>query len=265
METEVRKRSNSSRELNSEGLISYDILNVPCIPVRNYELVYDHVNNMIKNKQGGYSVAINALKIVGYNKDAETRKIINGGIIHTPDGVGAVHALKILYKQPSIKLDFPGLILDICNDKSYNVFLLGAAAESNKKAYDAISVQYPNIHLSGRMNGYFKSNTEVLEALKNCKDRPQVVLLALGSPKQEKLSQELYSEFPDVLFVGCGGRFDILAGKLKRAPEWIINNNFEWLYRLLLEPRKRFKQQLSLAKFMVLLYKYIIKKRIKNR
>lgn len=241
----------------------YSILNCPCLAVETPEQIKDYIRSLISSGKGGYTVAINALKIVGYNNNSETRRIINQGIFHVPDGVGAVHALKLLHKRNSMKLDLPGSMLDLASQEKYRCFFLGASEDSNSKAYDKVASMYPGINRVGRLNGYFKEYSEVRNAIKE--SNPQVVLLALGSPKQEHLSNELLKEFPHILFVGCGGRFDILAGKLKRAPKWIVENNFEWLYRLLLEPRKRIKMQLALGHFMVLLYKYYIRIRIKKK
>jgi len=229
------------------------LINCPCYCVSSKQEVEDFILNKINSKNGGYTAAINALKIVKYNKDSETRSVIDHALIQTPDGYGAQLAFKILHKQQSIKLDLPGLSLEIAEKYKLRMFFFGTTEENNASAVENVKRQYPNINIVGRNNGFFKDIVEIKEKLEQTK--PQLVMISLGSPKQEILSAYLNKTFPNIIFVGSGGRLDILAGKLNRAPKFYIDNNIEWLYRLLKEP-KRFKSQLGLITFMIRLYKY---------
>ncbi|HBS85018.1 MAG: hypothetical protein A2W91_07265 [Bacteroidetes bacterium GWF2_38_335] len=232
----------------------YNLLKCPCLAISSYSQAYEYVSELIKSKRGGYTAAINALKILQYRKDKQTKEIIDNAILQTPDGFGALISFKWLHKIKVIKLDLPGLVLDISNNTSLRVFLLGASEENNLAAVNGIANLYPNIIVAGRQNGFFNNLNMVVHAIQNAK--PDLVLIAMGSPKQEILSAELLKNFPETLFIGCGGRLDILAGKLKRAPNWYIKNNLEWFYRLWKQP-KRIKQQIFLFKFLIIL---IVKK-----
>ncbi len=231
----------------------YKLINCPCYNVTSPKEVEDFILDKINKKQGGYTAAINALKIVKYNKDSDTKSAIDNALIQTPDGAGALIAFKTLHKQKVIKLDLPGLSLDIADKHNLRMFFLGTTEENNKLAVEKVKVKYPNINIVGRNNGFFKDKTEIEKKLKETK--PQMVMISLGSPKQEMLSAELNKKFPEIIFIGSGGRLDILAGKLKRAPDFFVNNGIEWLYRLYKEP-KRFKSQLGLMIFIFRLYKY---------
>ncbi len=231
----------------------YKIINCPCYNVTSEKEVEDFILQKIKEKQGGYTAAINALKIVKYNKNDITKEVIDNSLIQTPDGFGAQFAFKVLYKKKVIKLDLPGLVLKIANKNNLRMFFLGTTEENNKLAVENVKKLYPNINIVGRNNGFFKDLDIIKAKLKQSKS--QIVMISLGSPKQEILSAELNKKFPEIIFVGSGGRLDILAGKLKRAPKFYINNNIEWLYRLIKEP-KRFKSQLGLIVFVFRLLKY---------
>jgi N-acetylglucosaminyldiphosphoundecaprenol N-acetyl-beta-D-mannosaminyltransferase len=232
---------------------TYPIINCPCYNVTSKQEVEDFIINKLKNKQGGYTAAINALKIVKYNKDKETKSVIDKALIQTPDGFGALLGFKVLYNQQVIKLDLPGLALDIANKHNLKMFFLGTTEENNQAAVENVRVQYPNINIVGRNKGFFKDTLELEKRLIEAK--PQLVMISLGSPKQEILSAELNKKFPEIIFIGSGGRLDILAGKLNRAPKFYIDYNIEWFYRLIKEP-KRFKSQLGLISFLMILYKY---------
>ncbi|MBI9066026.1 MAG: WecB/TagA/CpsF family glycosyltransferase [Salinivirgaceae bacterium] len=234
------------------------ILNCPCYDVTSKQEVEDFILSNIKNNRGGYTAAINALKIVNYNNDHQTKQVIDNALIQTPDGVGAQLGFKVLHKQKVIKLDLPGLALDVANTHKLRMFFFGTTEDNNKEAVENVKIQYPNINVVGRANGFFSNLDEIKEKLSESK--PQMVMISLGSPKQELISAELNKIFPQIIFVGSGGRLDILAGKLKRAPNLYIKLKIEWLYRLVKEP-KRFKQQLGLISFVILLYKFKLLKK----
>jgi len=229
------------------------LINCPCYPFSSEDEAKNVILELISNKTGGYTVAINALKIVTYNRDARTKAIIDNAVLQSPDGFGAVFGMKLLHKKNVIKLDLPGLVLNIANDNKLAVFFLGTNEENNKLAVDNVKTLYPDIRITGRNNGFFKDILEIENKL--MAHKPQIVMIAMGSPKQEMISAQLFKIFPEIVFVGCGGRLDILAGKLNRAPDLFIKWNIEWLYRLIKEP-KRIKQQLDLVTYLFMLYRF---------
>ncbi len=225
----------------------YRILGAPCLLVEDVSSIKEYIGNLVENKTGGYSVAINAEKIMMYEKNPEMKEIIENSILPTPDGAGAVIGMKFLHKRRSIKLDLPKTVFQLADKSSYSMFVLGAIEESNEKAADKIKELYPGINIVGRRNGYFDDESEIISMF--CNLNPQIVMIALGSPKQEMFAQRVNSELKGTLFIGCGGALDILAGKTKRAPEFFINNNLEWFYRLIKQP-KRIGRQLVLPVFL---------------
>ncbi len=214
----------------------------PCFEVTSKGEVENFLLNKMKEGQGGYTAAINALKLVSYNENPITKKVIDGALIQTPDGFGAQLAFKMAHKTRVIKLDLPGLIMEFCQKKNLRLFFLGTTEQNNAIAVEEAKKLYPGLNIVGRMGGFFESR-EVLERELKSTD-PEIVMISMGSPRQEILSAELHDNFPEIIFVGSGGRMDILAGKLKRAPMWMQDNGLEWLYRFLQEPKRMFKGQI---------------------
>lgn len=232
----------------------YKILGVNCYHINSVSDAKDFIKDFIVSDNGGYSLAINAEKIMMYTKDSVFREIMDDSVLPIPDGSGATIGMKILHNIKSIKLDLPKAIFEIANDNNFSFFILGATEKVNSKANKVLIDKYPNINLLGRENGYFEDESIVFDKIK--KLNPQIVMIAMGSPKQEKLAARLHELIPSALLIGCGGALNILTGEVKRAPIFYQKNHLEWFYRLLKEP-SRFKRQLILPIFLL---KLIIEK-----
>jgi N-acetylglucosaminyldiphosphoundecaprenol N-acetyl-beta-D-mannosaminyltransferase len=239
----------------------YKLLGAPCLLVESVDDAKTYIKDLIRNGKGGYSVAINAEKIMMYEKRPEMKMVVDGSILPTPDGAGAVLGFKFIHKKRAIKLDLPKTIFQLATTEKYSMFILGAKEDSNEKATEKLKKLYPDINLVGRRNGYFDSEDEITDLL--IKANPQIVMLALGSPKQEIFAEKFNKKLPGTLFIGCGGALDILAGKAKRAPKFFIENNLEWFYRLVKEPGRIYRQ-LILPVFLLKLLIYSIFRR-KNK
>lgn len=194
-------------------------------------------------------VAVNAEKII--RADGELLEIINRHIGY-PDGVGAVWALKKKGFKQALKIPGCELWLDIIRqsvaDKSF--YLVGGTQEVIDETIEKLYVDFPEISITGYRNGYVQSPEEVAE-LKAIleKQKPDVVFVAMGTPKQELLMQELHAVHPAV-YQGLGGSFDVYVGKVQRAPKWWIEHHLEWAYRLVKQP-KRIRRQFQLLPFFI--------------
>ena len=239
----------------------YKIMEVSCFQVKSVTDAKKCIKHLISNNLGGYSTAINAEKIMMYSKDTQMKEIIDNSVLPVPDGSGAVQGFKFLYGENCVRLDLPKTIFELANEEKYKVFILGSSEEINVKAVEKLKEKYPNIEIVGRRNGYFESEDEIITLLEIAK--PQIVMVALGSPKQEKFAAKINRILPDILFIGCGGALDILAGKITRAPKFFQDNHIEWLYRLILEP-KRIKRQKILPIYLFKLITEAIKGKIRK-
>jgi len=229
------------------------IIGCPCAPITEdhvHDFLIEHINGK------GYTVAINAEKILKYRSNDNLKNIIDNSILPYPDGAGAVLGLKWLHGLSSEKINMPILALDFANQNHSKIFIAGATKNIHAIAIKKIKKLYPHINLVGSMDGY---NSPDLIAEQIVAARPQLILLALGSPRQELFAAKLLEAIDSGIVIGCGGALDIIAGKLKRAPKFWIDNNLEWAFRLIQQPW-RLRRQLFLPKFIFILMLEMIKK-----
>lgn len=201
-------------------------------------------------------VAVNAEKIL--NATDQTRSLINNNIGYC-DGIFTVMALKQKGAKNAVKIPGCELWLDIIrhfeNDKSF--FLVGAKQEVIEATVAKLKKDYPKLNIVGYRNGYIKTNEE-REALIDdvAQLKPDVVFVAMGSPKQELLMGEMQQRHK-AIYQGLGGSFDVFTGNVKRAPKWWVDHKIEFAYRLFKEP-SRIKRQLPLVKMALrLLFKRV--------
>ncbi|MDD3031707.1 MAG: WecB/TagA/CpsF family glycosyltransferase, partial [Atribacterota bacterium] len=182
----------------------------------------------------------------------------------TPDGSGLLWATATLENPLIERITGIDLINRICQssvEKGYRLFLLGAKEDIINKAVVNLEKKYPGINIVGFHHGYFKqegytgnqyekNEKDIIREIKEKK--PDFLLVGLGVPKQEIW----ISKYKDLLNVpvciGIGGSFDVLSGKIPRAPLWMQNHGMEWIYRLIKEP-KRIKRVIALPYFMWLI------------
>ena len=143
-------------------------------------------------------------------------------------------------------------MIDICEkSQGYNarIFLYGSKPGIATLAKENLKNKFPKINIVGECNGYCDEK----EAIKKIeKTNADIVFVGLGSPKQENFIIENKEKFPSVkIFMPVGGSFDVISKTKKRAPNWVIKCNLEWLYRLFQEP-SRIGRQMKLLKFMYL-------------
>lgn len=197
-------------------------------------------------------VAINAEKIL--HTTDESRDLINRNLGY-PDGIGAVWALKKKGVKEVVKIPGCELWLNIIKKhyKAKSFYLVGGKQAVIENTVIKLKAQFEGIHICNFRNGYIKTEMEELALIEDIKKhKPDIVYVAMGSPKQEKLMERIQKSH-DAVYQGLGGSFDVYIGAVKRAPEWWVKNNMEWTYRLLSQP-SRIKRQIHLAHFFVNLY-----------
>ncbi|MDO4319874.1 MAG: WecB/TagA/CpsF family glycosyltransferase [Bacteroidales bacterium] len=195
----------------------------------------------------GILVAINAEKII--NATDRTREIINSNIAYC-DGSGAVLAARQKGAADVVKIAGCELWLEIVKrhhaDRTF--YIIGAAPEVNMATVAKLREQYPDIRIVGYRDGYLKDDADRQALIDDVVDkRPDVVFVAMGSPKQEILMMDMLRRH-NAVYQGLGGSFDVYTGRQKRAPQWWIDHNAEFAYRLIKQP-KRIKRNIAFVKF----------------
>ena len=200
------------------------------------------------DREKGLLVAVNAEKVT--KATDETRNIINNNIGYA-DGAGVKVAMKRKGYPDVIRIPGCELWLEIIKEyqaeKSF--YLVGGKQEVIDETIAKLKTEYPKINILGYRNGYIKTEKEHDELIEDIVEkRPDVVFIAMGSPKQEMLMSELM-ERHKAIYQGLGGSFDVYTGRVKRAPKWWREHNLEFLYRFLKQPQ-RYKREYYRLKFL---------------
>ena len=211
---------------------------------------FDEIIDFVEEKKG-LLVAINAEKIL--HATDQTRNIINRNIGYS-DGLGAVKALR---KHGAEAVKIPGCelwlkIIERLYKDGKSFYLVGGKQEVIDETIEKLKKEYEGINIVGFRNGYIKTDEEK-QALKDdiVAKKPDVVFVAMGSPKQELLMEEMMEKHT-AIYQGLGGSFDVYTGHVLRAPKWWLDHNLEFAYRLIKQP-SRIKRQIFLVKFLVML------------
>lgn len=195
----------------------------------------------------GILVAINAEKIL--HATEQTRAIINRNIGYC-DGAGVQMALKQKGYESACKVPGCELWLKIVarfyREKTF--YLVGSKPQVIEETVDKLCHEYKGIRIVGYRDGYIKTEEKKQQLIADIADKkPDVVFVAMGSPKQELLMEEIQQKHR-AIFQGLGGSFDVYTGHVQRAPKWWVDHNIEFAYRLIKEP-KRIKRQIHLVKY----------------
>lgn len=207
----------------------------------DFESAVNYAKALMEFKKGGQVITINPEMIEYGLKNNQFADILNNADLVIPDGVGVQLALKI--KGHNIQriagIEFSYRLIKECAKSNFPVAFIGAKPGIAAKAAENISSEIKNLNISYIQDGYFKDDNKILRELEE--KQPRLVLVALGSPRQEEFIIEARKIIPRALMIGVGGSFDVWSGDVQRAPKIYQQLGIEWLYRTVKEPW-RFKR-----------------------
>jgi len=204
----------------------------------------------------------NAEIMMSAQKNIELRKVLLEGDMVIPDGAGVVLASKIIGNALPEKVSGIDLVrnsFSIKLDRKIRYFFFGSSLGIAEKAGENIAQQYSNVEIVGFRNGFFceEDEPEIINKINSA--NADILLVALGSPKQELWIDKHKNSLNCKVCIGVGGSLDVFSGNVKPAPEFLRRNGFEWLFRLYKEPR-RLRRMLRLPKYIFLAASYRFKK-----
>lgn len=229
------------------------ILNVPVHPLTMKESV-DYLEQQLIAGKKSFVVTANAEIIMMCQSNKEYFDIVaNKADLVLPDGAGAVWAGRFLgYNVPErvAGFDLFNELLKLSAEKKYKIYFLGGAKEIPSAAKAKAEKLYPGVQIVGYHDGYFKDNetTAIVDEINRL--QTDILFVALGAPKQEKWLIANKESLNAKVLMGIGGSFDVLAGKMERAPKWMQDASLEWAFRLYKQP-SRFMRMLALPKFVI--------------
>lgn len=194
----------------------------------------------------------NPIMLENAARDPAFKAVLRRADINLPDGIGVVMAARLLGGEISCRLsgvDVARGVLALAARRGYRVFLLGGKRGVASLAADRLRAKLSELTICGVRDGYF-SDAEVPLVLDEIrKARADILLVCLGSPKQETWIDRYRSELGNVtLFMALGGTLDVFAGRVRRAPSWVRQAGLEWLWRMANEP-KRFRDLPKMVTF----------------
>ena len=228
-----------------EAIRRRDLLGVP-VALTNYDEAMDVMDGMIAHRERGYLCAVPVHGVMVAQHDPELLRALHGpNVLNVPDGRPLVWALNLLGEDLPDRVYGPELTDRYCAraaQRGRRVWLYGGHdAQALDQLAAALRRRHPGIDIAGQWSPPHRPLTETEEqevAARINADRPDIVWVGIGVPKQEKWMARMRPLLDAPVLVGVGAAFDFLAGRKRQAPPWMQRRGLEWLFRLSQEPRR---------------------------
>jgi N-acetylglucosaminyldiphosphoundecaprenol N-acetyl-beta-D-mannosaminyltransferase len=207
------------------------------------------VNHVLAKGKPSYVVTPNAQHIISLQKDKRFREIYRKAFLVVPDGVSLLWSAKFLKTPLNGRVNGTDLFEKLCEvaqQKGLKIFLLGGRPSAAEKAKETLEKRFSGIQIVGTHcppYGFESQEEEV--ALINTKIKgvaPDILFVGLGAPKQEYWIYDNYQELEVPISIAIGVSFELVANMVQRAPVWMQKWGLEWLFRLIVEPKRLWKR-----------------------
>lgn len=213
------------------------------VDILTFKETIERIEYAMQTRQQCVHVALNAAKFVKMRDDKVLRTDVTGADIIGIDGMGISFALRFLGAKTAPKVSGADLMMALMErgaKAKYRPYILGAKQSVLDAAIAQSKINWPGLEIAGSRNGYFGEEDEAQIVADIQASKADCLFLAMPTPKKERFLAK-YADILDVPFImGVGGSIDVLAGHVKRAPQWMQRSGLEWFYRLVQEPRKMF-------------------------
>ena len=214
------------------------------VDVLNFEGALDAIDRLVRAKNGGTVFTPNVDHVVMAEHDERFRTAYAAAALSLVDGTPVLWASRLLRTPLPAKISGSDLVMPLLRraaERGYRVYFLGGAPGVADLAKSKLEAALPGIQIVGtdasRIDVQAPSDAdEVTERIRRA--QPDLVLVALGAPKQEIWSYTRAERLKPAVLIGVGASLDFVAGIQKRAPSWMSKAGLEWLYRLAQEPRR---------------------------
>ena len=221
------------------------VLNCP-VDILTLDETINVATTAMRERKPMQHVALNVAKLVSARTNEELDRDVRQADLIGIDGAGIALALRLAGHRnvPRVTgVDLFDQLMVSCAEQGFRPYLLGATEEVLSEACRRIEALHPSLQIAGRHNGYFKGRArEIVDAIKAAK--PDCLFLAMPTPMKERFMAAYRAELSVPFVMGIGGTLDVAAGFVQRAPMVWQKSGFEWLYRLLQEPRRMWKRYL---------------------
>jgi N-acetylglucosaminyldiphosphoundecaprenol N-acetyl-beta-D-mannosaminyltransferase len=194
---------------------------------------------------------VNALAMEEAIRDKKYHRILKDTLLTLSDGAGIKLGLSLLgtpVQERVTGIDFTYSLCRLASMNGWPVYFLGAEGDISARTANILADKYPGLIIAGARNGYFDFKDEKIPS-EIMRSGTKILFVAMGIPRQEKWIKYHSGILNKCIAVGLGGSFDVISGKLKRAPLWMQKCGLEWFYRLIQEPW-RWRRMLGLPIFV---------------
>ncbi len=218
---------------------SCELLGVPVSTMRMSETVA-YLHRLLESGTANQVVTADSYGLVLAREDAELRSIYLGATLVTADSSGVVWGLGRRGAQVErvSGVDLVDRLCALSAEHGYRVYLLGSAPGVAEEAAERLKLKHPGCNIVGMRNGFFPVEDSDVVADEVAKSKPDILLVAMGIPRQEKFIASTLARIGAKVAMGVGGSLDVYSGRVKRAPVVVQRMKMEWLWRLILNPRK---------------------------
>lgn len=208
------------------------------------------VEEAVLKRQKKYICVCPVSMIMECKRDKKVRQSVNSADLVTPDGMAVVWIGKMRKHKNVRRVYGPELMQEICaisRKNGYKNYLYGSSPDVLSKLKEKLNKQYPGLIISGSFSPPFWQLTKdeddrIVEEIN--KSNSDIIWVGLGSPKQDLWMYEHRDRINAPVMIGVGAAFDFLAGVKPQAPRWVRNCGFEWLFRLITEPKRLWRRYL---------------------
>lgn len=233
--------------------MNFPTVNIFGVPISQMSMkdTVTYISRIIDSRTPHQVITANPIMVMTALQNPEYMRMMKEAELVVPDGTGVVWAAEYVGNPVAERVPGYDLIHELMRvgeTKGWKVYLIGASAEVIGAAAARLKELYPKLQLVGYRDGFFgePEDEEVLRAIRECE--PDILLVGRSADKQEPWIAKYKHRLGIPVMMGVGGSFDVLSGKLKRAPRIFQKLRLEWFYRLLQEPW-RYKRMLALPKF----------------
>lgn len=221
------------------------VITVGGIPIHAFTSMEELVSALIAPEgrvRPAFAVAVNAEKVIRARTDLELRTVLVSEALCYADGVSVVRTMR---NKGAKVVRTPGADLWLAlmrraAKQSIPVYILGASREVNDSTVARLTAEM-GVNVVGHHDGFFNDPEEIVANIRG--SGAQIITVAMGSPKQERLIRQARLSVPGALYMGVGGTYDVFVGRVRRAPRLFQVLGLEWLFRLLLQPSRAFRQR----------------------
>lgn len=208
-------------------------------------------------------VGINANNYVLAQKNKELSEAVSNADLIQADGVSIVWASRLMGMRIRERVngtDLMNRLIEEADQRKLRIYFLGTKEMVLQRMLSTLKERYKGLRIAGFHNGYFEADEEtyIIEEIR--KSQADILLVGMPTPFKEVWCYKNRDKLDTPVILGVGGSFDVLAGIIKRAPSWMQKSGLEWVWRLIMEPRRMWKRYLTYnTLFLFALSKYLIR------